>query len=96
MTAFFIATTTIKDAEKFQAYAAKAGPTIAAFGGEMIKRGKVEKILNGEANHLAVGVVQFPDMGTLEQWYNSPDYQALIPLRDESVNMTLVAYSVPA
>ena len=29
-------------------------------------------------------------------WYSSPAYQALVPLRDEAAEMTLIAYSVPA
>lgn len=96
MSAFFIATTTIKDAGKFQEYASKAAKTFADFGGELVTKGKAEIALAGESDHQAVGVVRFPDLDSLNGWYRSPAYQALIPLRDDAANMTLVAYSVPA
>ena len=95
MTAFFIATVKIKDAEKFQEYAGKAGPTFAAFGGKLITKGKVEKALAGNSDHQAVGIVGFPDIAALNDWYQSEAYQALIPLRDTAADMTLVTYSVP-
>lgn len=96
MSAFFIGTTTIKDAEKFQEYASKTAQTFAAFGGELVTRGKAEITLAGESDHQAVGIVRFPDMESLNNWFQSPEYQALIPLRDNAADMTLVAYSVPA
>lgn len=96
MTAFFISTVTIKDAEKFQQYAGKAAQTFAAFGGELMLRGKAGDALAGSCSHQAVGAVRFADMDTLKTWYKSPDYQALIPLRDEAADMTLVTYQEPA
>lgn len=96
MTAFFIATSVIKDAEKFQQYAGKVGPTLAPFGGELVIRGKAGETLSGTSNHQGVGVVRFADMEALNAWYRSPDYQALIPLREEAAEMTLVTYTEPA
>jgi len=92
MTAFFIATMTVKDGEKFQEYGGKAAQTFAPFGGSLVVRGKAGDTLAGSSNHQAVGVVRFPDMEALKAWYHSPDYQALIPLRDEAADMTLVTY----
>ncbi len=95
MTAFFIATPKITDAEKFQEYAAKAGKTTAAFGGELVIRGAVANVLAGESDHTATAVVKFADIKTLNDWYQSAEYQAIIPLRDSACEMNLVAYSVP-
>ena len=33
----------------------------------------------------------FPDGAALRAWYNSPDYQALVPLRDEAADMVFIA-----
>jgi len=95
MTAFFIATSTVKDVEKFQEYGGKATATLAAFGAKLVIKGKAEKTIAGNSDHQVVAVASFPDMETLDNWFNSAEYQALIPLRDEAVDMTLVAYSVP-
>lgn len=96
MTAFFVTMVTLKDAEKFQEYGAAAGPTIAAHGGKMLIRGKVEKVLTGNADHQMTAVASFPTMAALEGWYQSAEYQSLIPLRDEAADMTLVSYNEPA
>ena len=96
MSAFFVATVSINHPEKFQTYAQKAGETIRAFGGEIIARGKAEAALAGELDHHTVGVVKFPDMATLENWYQSDGYQAIIGLRDEAADVAIVTYAQPA
>ncbi len=96
MTAFFIANVTIKDQEKFEEYARKAGETFVLHGGEPVLRGKVQSALAGNADHHAVGVVRFPSHARMDAWYNSPEYQAIVPLRDEASEMTITTYSIPA
>lgn len=96
MTAFFIATTRIEDPEKFQEYAAKAAPTFAPFGGELVLRGKAENSPAGDPGHQAVGIVRFPSSEALDNWYRSAEYQKLIPLRDAAAEITFAFYSEPA
>ncbi|MEM7172012.1 MAG: DUF1330 domain-containing protein [Pseudomonadota bacterium] len=96
MGAFFIVTVTVKDPEKFQEYAAKAGPTFAAFGGKLITKGKAEKTLAGHSDHKTAAVIGFPDIEALHSWYQSDAYQALIPLRDAAADMTMTSYSEPS
>lgn len=96
MAAFFIATVTTKHPERFLEYAGKAAATIAAHGGEPVLRGKVDRALAGSAGHDAVGIVKFPDAAALSAWFNSPEYQALVPLRDEAADITIITYSTPA
>ncbi len=95
MTAFFVATVTIKDPAKIQEYSGKVGETLVAYQGELVIRGKLEKVLSGKAKNHAVGVVKFPDHDALNAWYNSDAYQALIPLRKKASDMTIATYSVP-
>jgi len=94
MPAFFVSTSKIKDPEKLQEYIAKAGPTFALFKGELLIKGKAGDTLVGASDHDVVAVAQFPDMEALNSWYNSPDYQAIIELRDQAVDMTMVSYEV--
>lgn len=97
MTAFFIATSTIKDSEKFQLYAQQAGSTLAEYDGKPVLRGKYEKELTttNSPSHQVVGVISFPSLDLLNNWYQSNEYQALIALRDEAADMTISTYSVP-
>lgn len=95
MTAFFVATAKIKDPTKYGDYAQKAGATMKEFGGEIIVRGQVREVLAGRADHNGVGVVRFPDLKSLTDWYGSSAYQEIIPLRDEAADITIVAYETP-
>lgn len=95
MAAFFVASVTIRDAEKFTEYAQKAAATFAAHGGEIVLRGKAEVALAGALSHGSVGIVKFPDMEALGRWFRSSEYQALIPMRDEAADMSITAYAAP-
>lgn len=66
MTAFFVATSRIKDAQKFTDYGLRTGATFAPFGGELVVRGKAGDTLAGTSDHQAVGVVRFQDMAALK------------------------------
>ncbi|MDO6687028.1 MULTISPECIES: DUF1330 domain-containing protein [unclassified Agarivorans] len=96
MTAFFIATSQIKDPQKFARYGQQAASTLSEFQGELVIKGKFSEALAGTAEHDAVGVIKFPTMDALQNWYKSDNYQALIPLREEAVNMSISTYAVPA
>lgn len=96
MTTFFVATATVKDPQKFQEYAQKAGETLAPHQGELVLRGKKDDVLAGHADHQTVGIIKFPNQDALKAWFNSDAYQAIVPLRDEAADMTIVTYSVPA
>lgn len=96
MRAFFVATVTVRHPEKFQEYALRAAATFAPYGAEAVLRGKVDGALVGGVGHQTVGIVRFPDAEALSDWFNSPEYQALVPLRDEAADMTIIAYSIPA
>ena len=96
MSAFFVATSSIKDPEKFQLYAQKTGETFADYGGTPVLRGKFEGTLNGDADHHVVGIIRFPTIEALRAWHDSDAYQSLVSLRDEAADMTISIYRVPA
>lgn len=96
MTAFFVATLTVKDPAKMQDYAAKAAETFKPFGGEMILRGKAGGALTGgEVGHQMTGIASFPSLEELRSWYASDAYQAIVPLRDQAADIAITAYEVP-
>lgn len=95
MNAFVIATIRVKNKEKLQEYAAAAGPTVAAHGGELVMRGAFGTALAGESDPHMTGIMRFPDLDIVQEWYRSDAYQAIIPLRDEACDMTLLAYTIP-
>jgi len=93
MPAYLIAEHTITDAAKFEEYRAKVGPLIAKHGGRYITKGGSHVVL--EKNNAVwqpgrVVIVEFPDMAALNAWYNSPEYQPLIALRQASAKDMLI------
>lgn len=91
MPAFMVAMVTPKNPEKLKEYSELAAPTVAKHGGEPIVKGKVAGLLTGEGIDAKMVVTfKFPDIEAIDQWYNSEEYQAIIPLRDEGADMVFI------
>lgn len=82
MSVYLTTTITIKDMDSFMEYGTRARPLFAKYGAEPVLVGRVAGHLHGASDHQMEVVVRFPDRSALESWYNSAEYQALIPLRD--------------
>jgi len=95
MSAFVVATSVLKNPEKFAEYGKAAGATLAAHGGALAKKGKFAGSLTTNSEHNTVAVIEFPDLDAIKGWYNSSEYQAVIPLREEACDMTISSYEVP-
>lgn len=96
MSAFFIVTVNVKDGEKFQEYAGKASATFQPYGAELLVKGQREGEFAGSfGEHKAVAVMKFPSLEKMEAWYSSPEYQELIPLRDEGAEVKIIKYVMP-
>jgi len=85
MAAFIIVGFTPKDTDKLQQYGASVPPTLAQFSGEVLTKGPVKK-LQGDFAHKIQVVISFPNREKALGWYNSDDYQALIPIRDRGMD----------
>ncbi|VAW16752.1 hypothetical protein MNBD_ALPHA11-1444 [hydrothermal vent metagenome] len=96
MTAIFVATMKIKDGKKMGEYGAGARATIKQYGGEMVFRANKREVLAGSSDVDAVVIAKFADMDALNAWHDSDEYQAIIPLRDEAVDMVLISYETPS
>jgi uncharacterized protein (DUF1330 family) len=89
MSAYVIVHGTPKDAEKMQAYGAAAGPIVAQHGGEVVARGPAT-VLSGTSAHKIAVVIKFPDAATAQAWYASPEYQALVPGREQALDSVFI------
>ena len=79
----------VKNPEKFQEYGAAAAPTAASFGGEVISRG-VSSALHGDKPGELMVIIQYPTKDAAENWYNSNEYQKLVPTRDEGIDSIFI------
>lgn len=82
----------VKNAEAWEDYRSRVSDTIRQYGGKLLLRGQREQVFSGEMLHDKVVVLQFDDIDAAKRWHDSPEYQALIPIRDQGANVTLVLY----
>lgn len=90
MSATVLVQFSVKDPDKFKQYSAGAGPTIKAVGGEITGRFRKVETLTGDYSGHGFALITFPDAAAVKTWYESAEYQALVALREEAVDMTLV------
>ena len=92
MTALIVARFDVKNAEKMDAYATAAGPTVLAHGGEFVALGdKVSALIGDEATH-SIAILRFPDAAAAQTWFASPEYTACKPLREQAAEMQFTLY----
>jgi uncharacterized protein (DUF1330 family) len=91
MAAYLIADVEVTDAQAFQDYRERVPGVIAAHGGRYLVRGGAVEHLEGDRIPHRVVVLEFPDMAKLRSFYESPEYQTLIPLRQKASRATLFA-----
>jgi len=94
MPAYLIGTITVRDRDAWNAYVAQVGETFPPFHGRVVFRGQKHAALSGSGHGERVVVVEFPDLDSLRRWHESPQYQALVPLRNSGAEVVLTAYEV--
>jgi uncharacterized protein (DUF1330 family) len=86
MAAYMIAEVSVHDAAAFEEYRAAVPATIAKYGGRYVIRGGASETVEGDWHPKRLVVLEFPDMARAKQWYNSADYQKILPLRTRASN----------
>lgn len=92
MAAYLIGHISIKDPQQWEAYRSQVPATLAPWQAELVFRGKAFAVLGGRHAHTDTVVIRFPDSAALRGWFESPAYQALIPLRERAADVTLIGY----
>jgi uncharacterized protein (DUF1330 family) len=81
MAAYFVWHNRIRDAAKMQEYLPKALATLTPYHPEVLVLDENSKVVEGSTPWLRTIVVKFQSRDDAMAWYNSPAYQALLPLR---------------
>ncbi|MGR9092554.1 MAG: DUF1330 domain-containing protein [Gammaproteobacteria bacterium] len=82
MTTYALVELTINDSDGMGPYMEKVADTVAAHGGKYLIRGGETEVLEGTiGQHPLKVVLEFPDKQAAKAWYDSPEYQAILPAR---------------
>jgi len=92
MAAYIVGTITVRDAARWARYVEGVAETFRRHGGEVLLRAGAPLPLAGRAHGERVVVARFVDMAALRRWFDSAEYQALVPLRDAAADVVLTAY----
>ncbi len=90
--AYIVGHITIKNKEKWEDYRSRVPDTLEPYGAELIFRGKLNSILSGNHAHTDTVIISFHNSKDIDSWYSSPEYQSLIPLRQEAAEIDLLVF----
>ena len=91
MPAYLIANIDVTDAVAYEEYRRLAPAIIAAHGGRYLARGGRTRLLEGDVEPRRMVLLEFPDMASLERFYDSAEYQRIVALRQRASRGSLIA-----
>jgi uncharacterized protein (DUF1330 family) len=91
MPAYLIVETDITDPVQYEQYKAASPGAIAAHGGRFVVRGGEMAVLEGDWSPKRLVVVEFDDLEAAKRFYESPEYQAAMKLREGAADLNMVA-----
>jgi uncharacterized protein (DUF1330 family) len=91
MPAYLIVETDITDPVQYEQYKTAAAAAVGAAGGRYIVRGGELAVVEGDWNPARLVVLEFESLEAVKRFYDSPDYQAAIQLREGAATMKMVA-----
>ncbi len=90
MPVYIVAQGRIENRELLNQYVSKVIPSIQAGGGRILAFDESPEIVEGEVEYPRTVILEFPSREVFRAWYDSADYQAILPLRLESTPGTLI------
>lgn len=92
MTVKIIGLIRLKDPKAFEVYRSQVGATVEKYQGAVVARGTANKTYWNElpcSEFTAFVELQFASATDADRWAASPEYQALVPVRSEAMDLTL-------
>ena len=90
MAAYIIAEIEITDPDTYDRYRAQTPGVIERYGGRFIVRGGPAEMLEGDRAPGRLVVIEFPKTAAARRFYDSPEYQAIIGLRQQASKGRLI------
>ena len=91
MKGYIIAHVDVRDPEGYKLYTDRTPGVIEAYGGRFLVRGGPVTRLEGDTDWKRVVVLEFPSLEQARRFYNSPEYQEILPFRQAASTADFIA-----
>ena len=81
MPAYFVVELDITNMDAMADYRAAVPATLAQYGGRFLARGGATQLVEGGPEPKRIVILEFADAAAVKRWYNSPEYQKILPGR---------------
>ena len=81
MPAYFVAELETTNQAGMDPYRAAVPATITKYGGRYVTRGGATELIEGGPEPKRIVILEFADKEAIKRWYNSPEYQKILPTR---------------
>jgi uncharacterized protein (DUF1330 family) len=81
MPAYFVAEVDVTNPAGYEPYRAAVPAIIAQYGGRYLTRGGAAELIEGGPEPKRVVILEFADVAAVKRWYDSPEYQKILPIR---------------
>ncbi len=81
MPAYFVAEVDVTNPAGYEPYRPLAAASIAQYGGRFLVRGGKADLIEGGPEPKRIVIIEFADAAAARRWYNSPEYQRALPIR---------------
>ena len=90
MKGYVIANVSVEDAAAYEGYRSKTAAIIERYGGRFLVRGGAIEVREGDPGIGRLVILEFPSVEAARMFYDSPEYQAILPIRFDTATSTLV------
>jgi uncharacterized protein (DUF1330 family) len=81
MPAYFVVELEVTNPAGMESYRAAVPATIAQYGRRYLTRGGAAELIEGGPEPKRIVILEFADATAVKRWYNSPEYQKILPIR---------------
>lgn len=85
----------VLDIEAFRDYATRVAPIIERYGGRYVAVDKAPDVRSGEWPFVRTVIVAYPNHQAAQNWYDSAEYQRIIPIRLRAIDANIAIVRDP-
>lgn len=89
MKGYVVANVDVENSEGYESYRSRTEDIITHYGGRFLVRGGTVDVREGQPGISRLVILEFPSVEAANIFYDSPEYQAILPGRTSNATSTL-------